>query len=378
MVGGIPGRQASGLATHMRSAASIALVALLASVPALAANTDAGRIRTFESSLRPAVSVEGESEVRWSLRERMEHRKVPGLSIAVIRGGKLAWARGYGVLQAGGAAKVDTSTVFSVGSVSKVAAAAVTLRLADAGKLDLDRNVNAYLTRWRVPDDAYTTVRPVTLRGLLSHSAGFTINGFKDFQPDEKLPTVLETLAGRAPATHGPVRVIEVPGTRFRYSGGGITVEQLVIEDATGLDFQRAARQYVLEPLGMRRSSFENPLPESFGNIAKAHDGKGQPRALPRGYESMPEMAASGLWTSASDCAQLVIALIESYRGGTGRFLSTGLARQMMTEVGRSPAGLGPFLQGQGADRRFFHGGANLQGMDRRSCGHRERCGDPH
>ncbi len=332
---------------------------LLGAVPLLAAAQGRSDPRAFETLLAPPVGVAGEPAQRWTLQERMAHWKVPGVSIAVIRDGKVAWARGYGVLQVGAPEKVDTQTVVSVGSVSKVGAAAVALRLVDAGQLALDRNVNDYLTRWKVPDNQYTAVRPVTLRGLMSHSAGLTVHGFGDFQPGEQLPTVIDTLEGRPPAKHEPVRVTLVPGTQFRYSGGGTTVEQLLIEEVTGLDFPAAARRHVFEPLGMGRSSYENPLPPEHGNIAKAHGEDGSPQALPRGYEAMPEMAASGLWTTPSDYAKLVIAFIESYRGRSGSFLSAPLARQMLTEVGRSQAGLGPFLDGEGVDRRFSHGGAN-------------------
>src|SRR3546814_7406309 len=92
-----------------------------------------------------------------------------------------------------------------------------------------------------------------------------------------------------------------MPGTVASYSGGGTTIEQLVIEEATHGAFEAAARRHLFAPLGMTRSSFVNPLPPTWGNIAKAHDRDGAPVALPRGYEAMPEMAASGLWTTRSE-----------------------------------------------------------------------------
>ncbi|MBL8267470.1 serine hydrolase domain-containing protein, partial [Steroidobacter sp.] len=277
----------------------------------------------------------------------------------VIRDGKVAWAKGYGVLQAGKPDKVNTETMFSVGSVSKVAAASVSLRLVDAGKIELDRNVNQYLTRWKVPENELTAVSPVTLRGLLSHTAGTSVKGFKDYQPNEPIPTLLDTLEGRAPAKNVPVRVELLPGTKHSYSGGGVTVEQLLIEEVSGVAFKQAASKYLFEPLGMKRSSFESPLPASFGNIAKAHGKEGEPRALPRGYETLPETAASGLWSTPSDYAKLIIALIDSYRGKAGSFLSPALAHQMMSEVGVARHGLGPVLKGSGAERVFFHDGSN-------------------
>lgn len=330
------------------------LLAASASTP-----TDAGRMRAFETGLRPAVAVQGTPATTWTLEQRMAHWKIPGVSVAVIRNGRVAWARGYGLKQVGTSDRVDANTVFSIGSVSKVGAAAVTLRLVDVGKLSLDRDVNDYITRWKVPANAYTAVRPVTLRGVLSHSAGLSVSGFPDFKPDAALPGIVDTLLGRPPAKTEAVRVIEGPGTTFRYSGGGTTIEQLVIEDQTGLSFPEAARRYVFEPLHMERSTYQNPLPESHGNIARAHDSQGKPTALPRGWETMPETAASGLWTTPGDYSKLVIALIESYRGAGDAFIGAALAQDMMTEVGPSRVGLGPFLDGHGLTRRFSHSGAN-------------------
>lgn len=317
------------------------------------------RLAAFESGLRPAVEVNGATTIRWSLAERMAHYKVPGVSIAVIRQGDVAWARGYGLLAAGGKQAVDTDTVFSVGSLSKVGAAVVTLRLVDDGQLELDRNVNDYLARWQVSANAYVAAQPVTLRGLLSHTAGLTVSGFPDFAPGEALPDILDVLEGRPPAKTGPVIANYVPGTRARYSGGGVTVEQLVIEDVTGLSFEAAARRELFEPLGMHRSTYVNPLPASIGNIARAHGRDGLPRALPRGWEAMPEAAASGLWTTPRDYARLVIALLDAWRGTPGALLSQELAREMMTEVGPSSFGLGPEMQGRGMQRLFSHSGAN-------------------
>jgi len=328
------------------------------SAPVLAGDDDR-HIQAFEHGFRPAVHVQGQPPVRWTIEERMAHHKVPGLSVAVIRDREIAWAKGYGLKQAGGQEPVDTDTVFSVGSVSKVGAAAVTLRLVDAGRLDLDRNVNEYLERWQVPANGYTAIRPVTLRGLLSHSAGLTVHGFEDFQPGEALPTVVDVLEGRPPAKSEPVIVDYLPGSRSRYSGGGTTVEQLVIEEVTGMEFREAARRHVFEPLGMLRSTFENPLPAAHGNIARAHDENGEPAALPRGWEAMPEAAASGLWTTPSDYARLVIALMKSYDGPDDSFLSQELVKEMMIEVGVSPYGLGPALGGGGMQRIFYHGGSN-------------------
>lgn len=305
------------------------------------------------------LTVNGKGGQKYNLRERMGHYGVPGLSIALIRNGKIAWAQGYGVLQAGGNEPVNAETVFSVGSVSKVGTAAAALRLVEQGKLSLDQDVNRYLTSWEVPTNRYTLEKPVTLRAIMSHTAGLTVHGFADFQPGEKLPNTVQILEGSGPAKNPPV-VVNIPvGSRFRYSGGGTTVTQLMIEEATGMDFPAATRALVFEPLNMLRSTYQNPVPASHGNIAKAHNRNGRARALPRGYEAMPEAGASGLWTTPSDVAQLIIAILNAYSGDSEDFISQSLAQDMLTPVEPSLYGLGPSIQGSGNQMWFQHGGSN-------------------
>lgn len=313
------------------------------------------RIKAFERGLRPAVDTAGEPVSRWSIEDRMAHHHVPGVSIAVLQDGKIAWTSVYGVTERETDRPVDAESLFSVGSLSKVVAAAVTLRLADAGRLNLDADVNRYLRRWKLPLNEYTAVRPVTLRGVLSHTSGLNVHGFPDFEPQDRLPTVIDTLEGRPPAKTDTVRPQFIPGTAFRYSGGGVTVEQLVIEEITGKGFATAARMFVLDPLGMDRSSFVNPLPGRYGNVAKPHDDRG----IRDDWEVMPEAAASGLWTTPREYARVLTALLASYRDGDSSFLSQSLVRQMFTPVGPSRYGLGPLVSGIGKTRYIAHSGSN-------------------
>lgn len=312
---------------------------------------------SFTDQLRPRYWI-GDDRTTYSLDERMAHYKVPGVAVAVLSGGQVVYADGFGVLQAGGSDAVDADTVFSVGSVSKVATAMAVLRLAADGVLDLDRDVSDYLTSWSLPANDDAAGAPVTLRMVLSHTAGFNIHGFGDFAPGEPLPTAIQTLAGTAPAPNEPLRLLFRPGSGYKYSGGGYTLAQVILADVSGQTFEDMARDVVFAPLGMARSTFANPLPEDHGNIARAHDRDGQAVALPRGYEAMPEMAASGLWTSANDLGTMVAALVRSYRSADG-FLPQALARDMMTKVAPSQHGLGPRLEGSGETFFFHHAGTN-------------------
>ncbi len=312
----------------------------------------------LQQGLRPNRLKSGEALPGWTLQERMAHYKVPGVAVAVLRNGEVAAARGYGLREAGTADAVDADTLFSVGSVSKIVTAATVLRFVANRRLDLDRDINTYLSSWQLAPQPGIADARVSLRMLLSHTAGLDVHGFPDFQPGEAMPTVLQTLAGTPPAKVGPVRLIHEPGARYDYSGGGTMIGQLVLQEQGGADFETIARREVFDALPMTRSTFANPLPAERGNIAKAHNSEGVPVALPRGWESFPEQAASGLWTSANELGRFVGVLLKSYKGRSD-FLPRALALQMMTEVSPSMHGLGPRLEGKGIARLFHHGGDN-------------------
>jgi CubicO group peptidase (beta-lactamase class C family) len=317
-------------------------------------------LAALDGGLRSSVALPGKAP-RWSLAERMRHYKVPGVAIAIVRDGAVVQARGYGVREAGTADRVDGDTLFSVGSISKVVTATTTLRLVAAGRLDLDRDVGDYLKRWKLPAQQQAQQgqqQRVSLRMLMSHTAGLGVHGFADYGPGEPLPTLVQVLDGAKPAKNEAVRFKHAPGRVNDYSGGGVTVEQMAIEDATGRSLLDLAQAEVFAPLGMSRSTFQSPLSAERGTIAKAHDGDGKPAALPRGWESFAEVGASGLWTSARDLGRLVGGLIRSYQGRSS-FLPQPLATAMMTEVSPGVFGLGPRLGGSGMGRHFFHMGAN-------------------
>lgn len=320
--------------------------------------TDHELLAALEQGLRPTMLEVGEPLPGWSLRERMEYHRVPGVAIAVIEDGEVAHAIGVGVRSTGSGEPVDADTLFNVGSISKVVTAATTLRLVAQDRLTLDRDVNDYLHSWHLPSAPGNAPAPVTLRMLMSHTAGLNVHGFADFEPGEALPSLLDTLDGRAPAKNPPVRRQRLPGLFGDYSGGGTVVEQLVLEDAAGQPLEAIARREVFAPIGMRRSTFSTPVPDRHRNIAGAHDEDGAPTAQPRGWESFPQSAAAGLWTSANELGAFVGALIRSYRGDAA-FLPQSLAVQMMTEVAPSWHGLGPRMDGAGLTRIFHHGGSN-------------------
>jgi CubicO group peptidase (beta-lactamase class C family) len=289
----------------------------------------------------------------------MKAHGVPGASVAVLRDFEIEWANGFGVARLDGGRPVDTLTVFQAASISKAVTALAVLRLVAQGRLDLDQDVNTYLTSWKVPTNEHTRGTPLTLRHILSHTGGLTVGGFAGYAAGAALPTVPQLLDGMPPANHEAVRVVTVPGTRFEYSGGGTTIAQLVLSDQLSLPFPEVMRRLVLEPVGMRFSTFEQPLPADLAPFASAgHEGG---KAVAGGSHTYPEMAAAGLWTTASDLARFVVAIQRSRLGLRGAVLPKDLADQMTAPVLPDSFGLGfeRFPKDEAERPLFGHTGGN-------------------
>ncbi|MEG3163152.1 serine hydrolase domain-containing protein [Sphingomonas sp. PB2P19] len=290
---------------------------------------------------------------RRTIAAEMVRLHVPGVSVAVLHGGVIEWAKGYGVTRAGGT-PVTPDTLFQAGSISKPVTAFAALRLVQQHRLTLDDDVNAQLKGWKLPTPAG---EHVTLRELLSHTAGTTVQGFPGYAAGVPVPSVDEVLTGRSPASTKPVVVDTAPGTAWRYSGGGYTVVQKLIGDVTGRPFTQVLSDEVLLPAGMKRSSFAQPLAVALlANAAWPHDGTGKP--VTGGPHTYPELAAAGLWSTPGDLLRYAVAVRDSARGKTGALLDQAIATEMLTP-GKGDYGLGLEVRGALADRDFSHGGSN-------------------
>ena len=317
------------------------------------------RIGRVESGLLPAFLIKGEPVSTMKLADRMKHYNVKGLSIAVINNGKIDWAKGFGVRDVDGNLPVTVDTLFQAGSVSKSVAAMAALKMVQNGKLSLDEDVNLKLVSWKMPDNEFTKEQKVTLRRLLSHSAGTSIWGFGGYPADSKsLPTVPQILDGTAPANTKPVRVVERPGTKWSYSGGGYTVMQLLMTDVSKKSFPELMAETVFKKLEMNHSTYEQLPPPGLAEYAAIGYAPGGQRP-PFKWFIHPEMAAAGLWTTPSDLARFAIEIQQAYAGKSKKVVSREMVKQMLTkQVGGW--GLGLTLDGD-ADKalRFSHGGAN-------------------
>jgi len=313
-------------------------------------------ISRVETGLLPVVRLAGEDR-RWTLAERMAHYRVPGVSIAVMNGGRIEWARGYGVREAGRSEPVDPDTVFDAASMSKVVTAFLVMQQVDAGVLDLDADVNTWLSGWRVPENDFTRARPVTLRRVLSHRAGLNLHGLGRVAAGAPAPTTLDVLHGRPPAQNPPVEVKVPPDAQVLYSGGGTTIAQAVLEAVSGRSFVELARERVIGPLGMEHSGFEQPIHSGLlANRATGHLGDGTTK--PGGWGSAALIGAGGLATTPSDYARFLLEIRRAHRGESP-LLGQAAAAQMLTVPGDGLGffALGPIVKGSGASLRFGHGG---------------------
>lgn len=291
-----------------------------------------------------------------TLTERMAHYHVPGVSIAVINENRIEWAKGYGVTNADDAMPVTPDTRFYAASISKPITAMAVLALVAAGLLNLDDDVNRKLVSWKVPESQYTETEKVTVRRLLSHSAGMTAGFYRGYGVDEAMPTLPQLLRGEPPSNSGPVHVQFVPGSMTEYSGPGYWVLQQLMEDVTGQPFADLLQQMVFDQVGMARSTFHYPLPVTHAvAAASGHDNAGKPCA--ERFSRVPGLADGGLWSTPSDLARFLIELQRSANGQSNRVLSPAMSTLMVTEEIEQHS-LGLHIFGTGNATRLSHGGS--------------------
>ncbi len=304
------------------------------------------RIKEVENNLIPFVPVKGFEG--WNILERMEYYKVPGVSIAVIKDYKIDWAKGYGFADTLQKTPVTTETMFSAGSISKFVMAVTALKMVENGQIELEKPINNYLTSWKITENDFTKKTPVTLRMLLSHSAGTSQSSYFGFTPSQPLPTIVEILSGAKISETRPVVVNSQPNEEFRYSGGGSMIAQMALMDVSKQSFSTLSQQILFDKLGMENSTFEQPIPAKFAiQSAWAYSSASWFKGMPYVY---PQQAAAGLYTTPTDLAKFFVDVQKSYMG-KGKILSQTTTKKMLAPQQnvsdgsyKEQIGIGPFL----------------------------------
>ncbi|PQJ82160.1 serine hydrolase domain-containing protein [Polaribacter glomeratus] len=312
-------------------------------------------INTIENSLSKMVQIKGDSIKKYTILERMDFYKVPGVSIAIVQNRKIKWAKGYGYANTETGTKIDTETLFQAGSISKPLAALSALKLFENDSLELDKNVNYYLKNWQIPDNKFTKTEKVTIERLLTHTAGITVHGFPGYQQSDNFPDIIDVLNGNGNTAKIVVNMI--PGSIWRYSGGGYTIMEKVVEDISGLTLEDYMHKNILQPMGMKNSTYQQPIAKKFQkNISSAYDENGK---LIKGlWNNYPEQAAAGLWTTPSDLAKYCIEMQEILNSKKVGILTKATVEKMLTKH-KNDWGLGPSLQNEKDSLIFGHGGKN-------------------
>jgi CubicO group peptidase (beta-lactamase class C family) len=325
---------------------------ILSSRRSIASSISLASVGVLLSCSNAAGPADRESIAAW-----MAFYDVPGVSVAVIEDFAVDYMEVHGVKSRTTQEPVTHHTLFQAASLSKGVSAVGVVRLAQEGVVSLDRDVNDYLVSWQVPYNAFQATEKVTLRRLLSHTAGTTVHGFRGYRYTESLPTLIQILNGEPPANSAAIVVERVPGSGWSYSGGGYEIADLVVRDVTGTTFAEFIGDRVLAPIGMAHSTYEQPLSDSWRDSAASGyyaDGT----AVPGGHHIYPETAAAALWTTPSDYARFLIELQLSLRRESNIVLTQENTQMALTEVMNDYA-LGFGLRSLHGQTYIWHAGAN-------------------
>ena len=292
-----------------------------------------------------------------SLLEHMKEYRTPAVSIAVVENFEICGIYTYGVRRRNKKEEITADTLFQAASISKPVFAVAVMRLAESGKIDIDRDIFEYLPDYNLP--AFDNKKhKITLRQLLSHRAGLNLHGFAGYQQGQKIPTIDQILNGVFPSNNLRLKLIKEPDTGAEYSGGGYVLAQKIVTEVCGQNFNELMNDLVFSPLSMLHSTYSQPLPrEKLSKIAFGYNFYNL--QLPGGYNIMPELSAAGLWTTPTDLAKLGIELMKVLKNKS-KFVKKDTAKTLTTKAyENSSHGVGFAVAECKKGATFGHGGSN-------------------
>ncbi len=295
---------------------------------------------------------------------QLEALNIVGATLAVVKDGELLYAQGYGYADLENKIPVDADrTLFRIGSAAKLFTYTAIMQLVEQGMLDLNADVNQYLTKFKIPD---TYPEPVRVRHLLTHTAGFedSFIGIFDFTPEHLIPM------GDFLAKTFPKRV-RPPGEYSAYSNYSVALAGYIVEIVSGMPFDDYIDEHIFKPLGMHHSTFREPVPERLlKDVSKGYSHQMLNDSFKQeNFEYIHKIApAGGASNTATDMANFMIAHLQYGRFGDIRILQESTAKKMHSalyskhpKIGAMAHGFyqmrynGVNMIGHGGDTNFFH-----------------------
>ena len=280
----------------------------------------------------------------------LQKSNVPGIAIAVIKDGKVIVKKGYGFSDVSAGKKVDEKTGFNIGSISKMFTAWGVMKLVEDQKLNLDAPASNYISSWKLPSSEFNSNK-VTIRNLLQHTAGLSVHGYNGYESKNELTSTVKSLSGTTNQDEA-VKLIMEPESKWKYSGGGYTILQLVIEEVSGKSFAKYMQETIFKPLKMKNTSFTISK-RILKKSAKAYDENAKEIPL----RLFNAQAAAGLHTTLNDLILFAKASFSDHK-----VLSEKSIRQLTspTKLSRGDYGMGYMIMNRFGDFTLTgHGGSN-------------------
>jgi len=322
-----------------------------------------------------AVKFEGKPIPVWeekeALSDLMSQFNVPGIGIVLINNFEIEWSKFIGVQDLNSKIEVNSQTLFEAASTTKTLVTVAALHFVEKGLIDLDTDVNDYLKDWKIPENEFTKNEKVTLKRLLTHTAGINRpESMFDFE-EGSTPTLLDVLNGKSPAKNDPVAVEFEPGSKHQYSNIGYDIIQKLLEDVTGKPLNQIMKETIFDPLAMNTSTLEYPLPEDLNKrVILHHTAEGEVKG--KGLHTAA-YAHGNLSCSPVDLAKFAIEVMKAYQGKSEKIISQEMAKKMLTSyksfgptefMGLSDQVIGFFLMKNDKNTFFLLPGGNAPGAN--------------